>query len=113
MSVSRLSSGPQDCEKFTTFLEWKVRQVLCPENRRFVPHEHFLDNCTMGGKPATNQYHDLLYCFTGVCDELGFPIAHHKTILPTTRLTYLGDTDMAYHVSQGSPRQPVIHSKFD
>ena len=85
-----LAQACQDCEVFTSFLEWCVRRHYRPEDPESVPYSHFLDDALMGGRAGTQECGVLLKTFMGTCDKLGVPLAHHKTVHPTIRLTFRG-----------------------
>ena len=85
-----LAQAPQDCEKFTSFLEWQVRKTFRPSSPQSVAYAHYLDDALLGGKCGTSECADLLSTTLQVCNQLGVPIAGHKTVQPTTRLTFLG-----------------------
>ncbi|KAK6170386.1 hypothetical protein SNE40_018795 [Patella caerulea] len=71
-------------EKFSTFLHWVVEfksGLDCLE--------HYLDDFIfIGGNISTCQ--KLISCFVDLCEEIGVPIAHEKTVGPVTTLTFLG-----------------------
>lgn len=72
-------------EKFASFLEW-VLKTLC-QSYNVV---HYLDDFLLAGLPGTQECHYLVSKFTSLCDELGVPLAHDKTLGPTTKLVFLG-----------------------
>ncbi|KAJ8297896.1 hypothetical protein KUTeg_024427 [Tegillarca granosa] len=72
-------------EKFSTFLEWEYKKRSNCDNLK-----HYLDDFFLAGKPNTNQCQQSMQLFSSMCDEIGVPLAHDKTIPPSTVLTYLG-----------------------
>lgn len=72
-------------EKFSTFLEWLVKQQATSFNV-----VHYLDDFLLAGRAGTQDCVDLMSIFRAICAELGVPLAEEKTLGPTTRLVYLG-----------------------
>jgi hypothetical protein len=79
-------------EKFSTFIEWYVQreaaQVVQNSSNTF-PY-HYLDDFIFGGGAGTSVCKTLLDLFYSVCNALGVPIAHEKTVEPTEILEFLG-----------------------
>ena len=74
-------------EKFSSFLDWKARQMANSENL-----DHYLDDFFFGGKKNTNDCQFLMDTFQTLCSKLGVPIADDKTQGPCTCLSFLGLT---------------------
>ena len=71
-------------ELFSTFLEFQVKQVA---HSQFVTH--YLDDFLFIGTSSQTCGQALL-AFTGLCEELGVPLAVEKTLGPVQVITYLG-----------------------
>ena len=54
--------------------------------------DHYLDDFVMWGKPATQQCHQAFTRTKQLCSHLRVPLEVHKTVVPTTCLTFLGIT---------------------
>lgn len=72
-------------EKFSTFLEWALKQQA--KSNDVV---HYLDDFLVAGRKGTQDCANLMSIFSFICLELGVPLAHEKTLGPTTNLVYLG-----------------------
>ena len=72
-------------EKFSSFLEWELKRRLDTENV-----VHYLDDFLLAGKENTTECVDMIKTFTYMCEELGVPLAHEKTLGPHNILTFLG-----------------------
>ena len=53
---------------------------------------HYLNDCEMWGLPATQQCHQVLARTKQLCSHLRVQLVVHKTVGPTTCLTFLGIT---------------------
>ena len=51
---------------------------------------HYLDNFLFMGPPSDNTTHRSLQLALETCAQLSFPVSHHKTVIPTHRLSFLG-----------------------
>jgi len=71
-------------EKFAHFLQWAVERNL----QGLVLH--YLDDFLFGGRATSQHCQSALDRFMDTCKALGIPIAEEKTVLPCTRLTFLG-----------------------
>ena len=71
-------------EKFSTFLEFRVKQVT-----RSNSITHYLDDFLFVAS-TEEQCSELLTSFISCCSELGVPLAAEKTEGPAQNLTYLG-----------------------
>ena len=71
-------------ETFSTFLEFKVRQLTQSE---FITH--YLDDFMFVGSSAPG-CGSLLQAFKGICSALGVPIALEKTTRPSQSIIFLG-----------------------
>lgn len=71
-------------EKFSTFLEWALKQQA--KSNDVV---HYLDDFLVAGRKGTQDCANLMSIFSFICLELGVPLAHEKTLGPTTKLVYL------------------------
>ncbi|KAM4748928.1 uncharacterized protein WCC33_006337 [Rhinophrynus dorsalis] len=69
-------------EKFSSALHWAV------EKRAGVAH--YLDDFLFVVEKGSEQAGNLLKCAEQLFEEVGVPVAHDKTVLPTTKLSYLG-----------------------
>ena len=74
-------------ERFSTFIEWVVRNETISDNI-----DHYLDDFLFAGEGNTDVCNRLMDIFSVVCDRLNVPIAITKTVGPTTVLEYLGLT---------------------
>ena len=72
-------------EKFSTFLEWVLKQQS--NNSNVI---HYLDDFLVAGNKGTDDCARLMANFSFICSDLGVPLAHEKTIGPTTSLVFLG-----------------------
>lgn len=72
-------------EKFSRLLHW----IVCHLSG-FDTIVHYIDDFAFLGPPGTFQSHKLLETFTSVCQQVGVPIAHDKTVFPSTKITFLG-----------------------
>ena len=73
-------------EEFATALQW-IAQKRLPK----VYISHVLDDSIFVASTAKT-YEEGLQCFMEICDDLGIPIAHHKTMGPERVLPFLGIT---------------------
>ena len=80
------SCSPAFFELFSTFLEWVVKEEA---NTEWVSH-YCDDFILVGFEEGRKSCHQLVSCFERVCSELGVPLAHDKSVGPTTKLVYLG-----------------------
>ncbi|KAM4748730.1 uncharacterized protein WCC33_006111 [Rhinophrynus dorsalis] len=70
---------------FSSALHWAV------EKRAGVTGvAHYLDDFLFVGEKGSEQAGNLLKCAEQLFEEVGVPVAHDKTVLPTTKLSYLG-----------------------
>lgn len=72
-------------EKFAKFLHWVISYKAGLQTL-----DHYLDDFIFAGEQETNDCQKLMDTFVQVADELGVPIAHNKTVAPTTNMTFLG-----------------------
>ncbi|XP_071097708.1 uncharacterized protein [Haliotis cracherodii] len=72
-------------ETFSTFLQWCMQSHLPT-----CPVMHYLDDFLTGGTAGTSHCSDNLNGCVNTLEQLGVPIAHDKTVGPTTKLTFLG-----------------------
>eukprot|EP00111_Clytia_hemisphaerica_P003593 TCONS_00010247-protein len=78
-------SAPRIFTRFSDVLEWIFLQ------KGPVKHmQHSLDDFLVLGLSQSNDCQKGLENSLGLCQELGVPIEHRKTIYPTTRLVFLG-----------------------
>lgn len=70
-------------EKFSTFLHWLIAQ-----KSELNTLDHFLDDFILAGKAGSGQCERLITCFDAVCNELGVPVAHEKSVGPSTVLIF-------------------------
>ena len=71
-------------EKLASFLEWEVKRRSSSSNII-----HYLDDFLVAGESNTGQCRALMDCYISMCDEIGVPLAHEKTIGPAACLTFL------------------------
>ena len=71
--------------RFSTFLHWLVSKKS--QNSHII---HYLDDFLFGGGSGDTTCQYTLTTFHQVCAHLGIPIAHDKTVEPTTCLSFLG-----------------------
>lgn len=79
-------------EKFSTFVEWVVKLRSGLQSM-----DHYLDDFIFMGSKYSNDCSTLMNTFMDVSQELGIPIAHDKTVGPSSVLTFLGfviDTEL-------------------
>ena len=79
-------------EKFSTFLEWHLKEEV-----GIKTVHHYLDDFLFMGKNDTSECMKLMTEFVKLCEFIGVPLAHEKTVGPTTKLIFLGieiDTTM-------------------
>ncbi len=80
------SCSPALFEKFSTFVEWVARREAATD--RVI---HYADDFLLCGEEFGNfSCARLVSTFENVCKKLGVPLAHEKSVGPTTKLTYLG-----------------------
>ena len=72
-------------EKFASFLEWELKRRSSSSNIA-----HYLDDFLVAGEANTGQCRALMDCYISMCDEIGVPLAHEKTIGPASCLIFLG-----------------------
>ncbi len=77
----------QKFEKLSTFLQWVIEH-----KSGYDSLAHYCDDFLGWGPLGTSQAEDLLALFVDTCQEFGVPIAHDKTVPPTTCLVFLGLT---------------------
>ena len=72
-------------EKFATFLEYLVRQLVTAGHL-----EHYLDDYLGGGTANNNECKAIIEAFHSQCNILGVPLAKDKCLGPVTQLVFLG-----------------------
>ena len=72
-------------EKFSRLLHW----VVCVRSG-LDSVVHYIDDYALLGRPNTMEAQTLLETFQSLCQEVGVPLAQDKTVLPTTKITFLG-----------------------
>ena len=72
-------------EKFSSFLEFKVREVTKSDAVL-----HYLDDFCFVGPPHSKKCSALLSSFQSICSVLGVPLAEEKTEGPSSVITFLG-----------------------
>ncbi len=87
-----LAKAPKIAKELSTFLEWKVRQLICPVDPDSVAMTHYLDDFLFGSPGGTVTCHNILGTFEDTCQEAGVPLACEKTVTPTTELVFRGLT---------------------
>ncbi len=87
-----LAKAPKIAEELSTFLEWKVRQLICPADPDSVAMTHYLDDFLFGSQWGTVICHNILGTFEDTCQEAGVPLAGEKRVTPTTELVFRGLT---------------------
>ena len=80
------SCSPAYFEMFSTFIEWVVKREMGTEGV-----SHYCDDFLfIGLKEGHRSCQRVVNQFERVCEELGVPLAHDKSVGPTDRITYLG-----------------------
>mgnify|MGYP001553745544 CR=1 FL=1 len=96
-----LSCSCQIFERFSKALEWILTTKLG------VKHViHFLDDFLFIA-PSFSECSKYLSTFIALCDHLGIPIAHDKTVSPTHSLTFLGITINTLNMETSLPWEKV------
>jgi hypothetical protein len=72
-------------EMFSRFLHWSTEQ-----HTQLPSIVHFLDDFLFVGPAHSSQASQLLQGFQQVCSNLGVPLAHEKTVHPSTSIQFLG-----------------------
>ena len=72
-------------EKFSTFLHWRLQNLT-----KITTICHYIDDFAFFGRPNTNESQRLLSEFRALCEHIGVPLAHDKTVHPSTCMEYLG-----------------------
>ena len=72
-------------ERFSSAIQWVM-------SNKFSIHgiSHLLDDFFFVGRENTNHCMSALSRFTDLCTDIGIPIKHEKTQLPTTIITIYG-----------------------
>lgn len=79
-----LRSAPKIFSAFADALAWVMF-------RHGIHHQlHYLDDFLFVGAPASPECSANLQCALQLCDNLGVPVATHKTEGPATCVTFLG-----------------------
>ena len=96
-----LACSCQIFERFSRALEWILTTKLHVQNVT-----HLLDDFLFMGSTYSecNRY---LLTFIALCDHLGIPIAHDKTVSPTHQLTFLGITINTLSMQTSLPQDKV------
>ena len=71
-------------EKFSTFLEWTIKAVTASKNVR-----NYLDDFALAAFTGKGCQHTLDSALE-LLQDIGVPVAHNKTVQPTTSMTFLG-----------------------
>jgi hypothetical protein len=93
-------------ERFSTFIEWVVRNETISDNI-----DHYLDDFLFAGEGNTDVCNRLMNIFSLVCDRLNVPIANKKTVGPTTVLEYLGLTIDTVNMLVKIPDDKILELK--
>ena len=72
-------------EKFSSFLEWELKRRVASNNI-----VHYLDDFLIAGSQNTKECEVISKSFVDMCTEIGVPLAHDKTLGPSSNLTFLG-----------------------
>lgn len=72
-------------EKFSTFLHWLVSY-----KSNLNSLDHYLDDFIFAGGKLSQDCELLVDTFSGICMEIGVPIAEEKSVGPTAILIFLG-----------------------
>ena len=99
------SCSPALFEKFSTFLEWVIKQV---SGSSMV--SHFADDFFFTGRQDSSKFSckKVLDCFLNVCEKLGVPLASEKSVGPVTKITYLGLEIDALHQKVRVPVDKLV-----
>ena len=106
------SCAPAYFETFSTFIEWAVSTCVgLGHVRHYVDDFLFASGASVQGSQSCRS---VLNCFVDLCAELGVPLAHDKTIEPTTKLTFLGleINTVSQSVAIPQDKLPVINGKI-
>ncbi len=82
------SCSPALFEKFSTFVEWVVKQIAASDNIT-----HYMDDFLLvgsSGKIEDSSCTRLVKILEDVCQKFGIPLSEEKAVGPSTSLTYLG-----------------------
>ncbi|KAK3089099.1 hypothetical protein FSP39_000774 [Pinctada imbricata] len=72
-------------ERFSKALHWVMENYF-----QTAGCVHVLDDFLFMGPPSTNKCSKALFGFISLCNDIGVPIKHEKTVEPVTRITFLG-----------------------
>ena len=111
--LTRHKSIRQDFESFSTFLEWVVStRVGTGHVCHYVDDFLFISGASARGSQSCPS---VLNCFVDLCAVLGVPLAHDKTIEPTTKLTFLGleINTVSQSVTIPQEKLPAINDKIE
>lgn len=104
---------PQGCslscatfEKFSTFLECIFKDKTGSESVI-----HYLDDFLFAGPGTDSTCLNLMSEFDCLCDRLGVPLAHDKTVGPTHVLTFLGLEINTIEMSVKIPKEKLLKLK--
>lgn len=79
------ASSCQIFERFSCALQWIILK-FCPNAKV----SHILDDFIFVGNPTSNNCQSQLDCFENICDQIGLPIKHSKTVCPCTDILVHG-----------------------
>ena len=86
MLPSGLRSAPKIFNAVADAIQWQLEQ-------RGVEHfDHYLDDFIVWGPPGSPRCQEALDTMVQCCAQLGVPLVTHKTVGPTSCLTFLGIT---------------------
>ena len=72
-------------EEFSTFLNWLVIFISKKKST-----DHYLDDFIFCGQAHSNDCKILVSTFENICTDLAIPVAHEKSVGPTTKMVFLG-----------------------
>lgn len=72
-------------EKFSSFVEWTVKQESNSQDL-----DHYMEEFVLAGKPGISNCQILMGTFYSVCRRLNVPVVDEKTFGPSTTIEYLG-----------------------
>ncbi|KAK3107485.1 hypothetical protein FSP39_015569 [Pinctada imbricata] len=71
-------------ERFSKALHWVMENYF-----QTAGCVHALDDFLFMGPPSTNKCSKALFGFISLCNDIGVPIKHEKTVEPVTRITFI------------------------
>ena len=98
-------SSPAIFERFSTALEWAALNKL-----EVTAMVHVLDDFLLLAHTATKCQRDLT-AFINLCHNLAVPLAHSKTVGPSSSITFLGITLDAVRMEARLPEDKLVKAR--